>query len=108
MIGIAAGATLFAACSSGDDGGDDDGGGDCVANGTTVTIGSNHNHALVVTTAEVSTAADKTYDIHGTADHTHTVKITAALFAMLKSNTGIQVTSSTDDGHSHQINIGCA
>lgn len=109
MLGIAAGATLFA-CSSGDDGGDDDGSGDgdCAANGTTVSIASNHGHALVVTNAEVSAAEARTYDIKGQSDHSHSLTISAALFAMLKANTAISINSGTGDGHTHQVSIGCA
>lgn len=111
MLGIAAGATLFA-CSSGDDGGGDDDGsnqqGNCVANGTTVSIASNHGHSLTVSQAEVTAAVDKTYDIKGTSGHSHSVTITAALFAMLKANTAISITSGSGDGHTHQVSIGCA
>lgn len=111
MLGIAAGATLFAAC-----GGDDGGGagpdaaatGNCGTNGTTVAIGSNHGHMLTVSAADVTAAADKTYDIKGSADHTHSVTVSAALFAMLKANTAVNTTSTNGDGHTHTIGIGCA
>jgi hypothetical protein len=103
----AAGVALLVGCSSGDDGGDDGGGKDCAANGTTVTIGGNHGHVLVVAKADVSATADKTYDITGTASHSHNVTVTAALFTTLKANTGVMVTSTTGGGHTHDISIGC-
>jgi hypothetical protein len=104
----AAGVAFLVGCSSSDDAGDDDGGGkDCAANGTTVTIGGNHGHALVVAKGEVAATVDKTYDIKGTADHTHSVTVTAALFTTLKANTGVMVTSTSGGGHTHDISIGC-
>lgn len=109
MLGIAAGATLFA-CSSGDDGGGDDDGsgdGDCAANGTSSSISSNHGHAITVTQAEITLGEARTYDIKGTSDHSHSLAISAALFGMLKANTAISVLSGTGDGHTHQVSIGC-
>jgi hypothetical protein len=106
----AAGVALLVGCSSSDSSPDAAGGGkDCVANGTTVDIGGNHGHTLTVAKADVSAAADKTYDIMGTSAHTHSVVVTAALFNTLKANTGVMVTSTAGgaDGHTHTISIGC-
>jgi hypothetical protein len=112
MLGIAAGATLFAAC-----GGDDGGGntnpdarpaGNCSTGGTAVAIGSNHGHTMTVTAAEVTAGVDKTYDIKGSSDHTHSVTVSAALFTMLKANTAVNTTSTNGDGHTHTIGITCA
>ncbi|MEE8408278.1 MAG: hypothetical protein V3T05_01610 [Myxococcota bacterium] len=92
-------------------GGDDDGsqsGGNCSGNGTTVAIGLNHGHALVVTKGDVSAGVDKTYDIQATATHAHDVTITAADFAKLAGNEGIEVTSTSTPGHSHTIVVNCA
>lgn len=111
MLGIAAGATLFAAC--GDDGGgsaDAPAGANCAANGTTVAIGSNHGHTLVVAKADITAAAAKTYDIKGTSDHAHSVTISAAMFTMLAGNTAVMTTSTgaAGDGHTHSITVSCA
>lgn len=110
MLG-AAGAAALVGC-----GGDDGGGGtdaaarSCVMNGTTVTIDSNHGHVLMVTKADVTAGVDKTYDIAGSAIHTHMVTVTAANFASLMSNPNgsVQVTSTVDSAHSHTITILCA
>lgn len=101
------GASVLLACGSDDD---DDGGGDpnCVTNGTRATIGANHGHTITVAMADVSAAADKTYSIQGSSDHPHTVTITAAQFAMLAANSSLQVSSSSDSGHTHAITIMCA
>jgi hypothetical protein len=80
----------------------------CEMNGTSVAIGSNHGHTLVVSKEDVAAGVDKSYDITGTSDHPHTVMITAAQFAMLEQNTSITTVSSTDDLHSHSIKVSCA
>jgi len=55
----------------------------------------------------------KSYDIQGSADHTHTVTLTAADFASLKQNMGIAEVSSTNTSaiygvHSHGVDVSCA
>lgn len=80
----------------------------CLANGTNVTIGSNHGHVLVVSKDDVAAGVDKTYHIMGTASHDHTVTVTAAQFSTLSANSGVSLTSSTDSAHSHPITIRCA
>ena len=81
--------------------------GDCSQNGTSVVIGTNHGHTLVVSKADVAAGVAKTYDIQGTSLHNHTVTITAAQFAMLAQDTSISTTSS-NDGHAHSITVTCA
>lgn len=44
----------------------------------------------------------------GTATHTHSVTATAANFATLTGNHSITVTSTTTDGHTHNITVVCA
>src|SRR5437868_2050294 len=78
--------------------------GNCLQNGTGVTIQSNHGHVLAVSKAEVAAAADKTYDITGTAGHSHTVTVTAANFAALARNEAVTVISSVTV-HTHTVNI---
>jgi hypothetical protein len=82
--------------------------GNCLANGTTVTIAANHGHVMMVTKAEVMAAADKTYDIMGTAAHTHSVTVTAANFGTLAGNHAINVTSTVGGGHTHDVTVVCA
>jgi len=82
----------------------------CTNNGTVDTIASNHGHVLMVSKADVVAGVDKTYDIMGTATHTHSVTVTAAMFTMLKNDT-TQMTMSTFDAantHQHTITIACA
>jgi hypothetical protein len=110
LFGVAGIATLAAACG-GDDGGSADAAGslgNCVQNGTSVTIASNHGHVLTVSKEDVAAAADKTYDIMGSATHTHSVTVTAANFATLKNNQSINVTSTTGAAHTHNVTVVCA
>lgn len=72
------------------------------------TIGTNHGHTLAIPPADIAAATDRTYNIKGTSAHPHTVVITAAMFAMLKANGTLAVTSSSDAGHTHAVTITCA
>lgn len=110
FLGTAVIGAAAAACGGGDDGG---GGGttkDCVVNGTTATIGSNHGHAITVSMADVMAGVDKTYDITGTSAHMHSVTVTAANFASLMNNpdTSVMVTSTSGNSHTHTVTILCA
>ena len=100
----AAGALLVACGGSSDD---DDSGGNCVMSGASVNIGANHGHSMSVTAAEVTAGTAKTYDIRGSADHTHGVTISAGAFAMLASNQSAMTISTVVDNHSHNIMISC-
>ena len=123
---------LFACAANGDDGGGEPVGGgggggtsggggggtspdagvakSCSGNGTSVTIGTNHGHTLVVSKADVTAGKEKTYDITGTSAHAHSVTITAAQFAQLQGNpaASVMVTSTTGGAHTHQVTIVCA
>lgn len=103
-------ASVVAACGGGGGGSADAPGAvtSCLQNGTNVTIASNHGHVLVVTQAEVQAGADKTYDIMGTALHTHSVTVTAAMFAKLASNMSVTTVSTTGSNHTHNITVVCA
>ncbi len=103
-IGVAGVATL-AACG-GDDGGPADApGGSCTT--PTATIAGNHGHIITVTKAEVTAATAKSYDIMGTATHTHTVMVTAGNFATLAGGGTVTITSSAS-GHTHDVVVMCA
>ena len=106
-LGVVAAGAALAAC--GDDGGGSiDAAVSCDDNGTTSVITQNHGHVLVVTQEDIAAGVDKTYDIMGTALHTHSVTITAAQFAMLAQNMSATTTSSVATSHSHGIVVMCA
>lgn len=105
----AGGAWLLAGCGGG--GGDDDGtamppppsGGQCG-----VTISGNHGHVLNLPIADLDSTTDRTYDIQGSAPHTHSVTFSAAQLAMLKAGQTVSVASSAfTDGHSHLLTERC-
>ncbi len=100
-------------CSSSDDGGgneipDPDTNANCLANGTAVSIGSNHGHSLTVSKADVQSGAAKLYSIQGTSGHDHSVSLTTANFISLKNNSTISVTSTNAGGHTHSVQVSCA
>jgi hypothetical protein len=78
-------------------------GGGCVA-----TISDNHGHSLTISAADLNSTVSITYDIHGSADHTHSVTFTAAQLAQLKAGTAVAVTSSTAFAHDHRISEQCS
>lgn len=98
-------------CSSSDDGPSDNpnpSGANCLENGTNINIGGNHGHALTVSVVDINAGVDKTYNIEGSADHSHQVTVTAANFNTLKANMQIGVNSTTVGGHSHSVTVSCA
>jgi len=112
-----AGAAGMAACSNdnGYGGGQPSGSGGatggltnaCDTHAPTDTIAANHGHVLTVTAADAAAGADKTYDIMGSASHTHSVTITAAMFAAMETGTVTTTTSTTNAGHAHDITVMC-
>lgn len=82
--------------------------GNCLDNGTSISIGGNHGHTLLVSKADVEAAVEKSYSIQGSSGHDHTVLISATAFASLKINRSISITSSSDDNHTHSVTVSCA
>jgi hypothetical protein len=79
----------------------------CLKNGTQSIINSNHGHALTVSKADVDNGKTKQYSIAGAADHDHDVKLSTDNFDALKNNQQIEVTSTSEDGHTHVIVVSC-
>lgn len=105
FLTLVVGGVAAAACGSGSSQANVD----CLKNGTDATIGGNHGHSLDVTQADIAAGATKTYDIRGTADHSHLVTIAGSDMATLAGNHGVN-TSSTTDGtpaHKHAISVNC-
>ncbi len=70
-------------------------------------ISSNHGHVLAIPVADLSSTVAMSYDILGTASHTHQVTFTAAQLAQLKSGAAITVTSTVNLAHSHDLTEAC-
>ena len=49
----------------------------------TGTISANHGHVLTILGSDLTTPRDRTYNIQGSSDHTHSVMFTAAQMQML-------------------------
>ncbi len=73
--------------------------------GPVATIGFNHGHSMQVSLADVSAAADETYDIRGSSGHTHSVTLTSADFNTLATTGSVTVTSTSGSGHTHPVTI---
>jgi hypothetical protein len=71
------------------------------------TISDNHNHALVIAKSDLDSTTAMTYDIHGTADHTHSVTFSVAQLGQLKQGATVSVTSTTTFAHDHQVSVTC-
>lgn len=59
------------------------------------------------TMADVTAAAEQSYDITGVSAHPHTYTLTAANFASLAAGESVTVTSTEDNGHTHDVTIQC-
>ena len=81
---------------------------DCLANGTSSSIGGNHGHSLTVSKADVEAGVETDYNIQGTSTHGHSVTVTTSHFDSLKNNQSVTVSSSAGGGHTHSITVSCA
>ena len=66
-------------------------------------VSANHGHSAVITGASITAGTAYSLDIHGTATHTHTLSITQANLASLKSKQPVTIASTTDASHSHTV-----
>ncbi|HUG23571.1 hypothetical protein [Piscinibacter sp.] len=80
-------------------------GNDCGAAGAE--ISANHGHEVTIPDADLDATASQTYSIRGTADHDHTITLTAAMLAALKAGTSVVVSSSSAVGHMHDVTVSC-
>ena len=94
-----------------DGGGATDGGagGNCAADGAkNGVISSNHGHSLTVPAHDFATSGSLTYDIQGTATHSHFITLTDAQRADLLAGNSVTVTSTVGASHTHQVQVLCA
>lgn len=82
----------------------------CLENGTHSTVASSagHSHSLTVSKEDISAGVEKIYNLSNVDDHIHQVTISAAQFQSLKDNNSINVTSTSDSGHTHKVTVSCA
>lgn len=105
--GLGAGTVVLWLQGCGGGGSDGGGGGGNQCGATGAAISGNHGHTLTIPEADLSATVDKTYNIMGTAGHSHTVTFTPAQLAMLKSHQSVTVASTTSAGHTHNVTAAC-
>jgi len=66
-------------------------------------ISNNHGHVAVVTGAQIVAGNTVQLDIRGSADHTHTVTLTAAAIQVIKQRQPVITDSTTTSGHDHTV-----
>ncbi len=74
----------------------------------TGTVSINHGHTAVITGAQLSAGGGVTLDISGTADHPHTVDLTAAEVVQIANRQRVTKTASTNPSaifgpHNHTV-----
>lgn len=82
--------------------------------GCTATIAGNHGHVLTIPVADLNSMVPISYDIIGTADHSHSVTFSALDLYNLKfgytvpMTSTMSVASATTAPHDHSISEHCA
>ena len=66
-------------------------------------IGANHGHTGEITRAELTAGGAVMLNIRGSADHPHTVQVTAPEVMQVAGGGRVVKTSSNDDGHTHSV-----
>ncbi len=111
--------SLLSCSSSNDDGGTNTNTDDnpnpspsanCLENGTNSSVASSagHSHSLTVSKEDVSAGTEKTYELSNVSGHIHQVTISATQFQTLQGNSSINLSSTSDAGHTHGVTVSCA
>jgi hypothetical protein len=66
-------------------------------------VSANHGHVAVVTAAQITMAGSVSLDIHGMADHTHTVELSAAEVQQIGAGAKVAKISSNTLSHDHTV-----
>jgi hypothetical protein len=102
---------LFGSCGGGgsDYNGSTTGGNPTPVSSCTPVISANHGHVLAIAIADLDSTTPKTYDITGSAPHSHSVTLSVAQLGQLKAGTTVTVTSTpfSGDGHMHDVTVAC-
>ena len=67
------------------------------------TISANHGHSAIITAARLTAGGALALDIHGSADHTHTVNLTGADLTSISANQRVSKESTNEVSHSHTV-----
>jgi hypothetical protein len=101
VLAMLAGVTITITGCGDDD--DDNPTGPTSSGDFTGTVSANHGHEARVTNAQITAAGAVNLDIRGTADHPHTVALTAAQVVQIGNRQQVVVTSTTDNAHQHTV-----
>ena len=66
-------------------------------------ISANHGHTAMVTAAQITAANAVTLSIQGSADHPHSVELSAADVQQIGNNQRVSRTSTSDQAHTHTV-----
>jgi hypothetical protein len=66
-------------------------------------ISADHGHRAVIAAAQLASPGDITLEIRGSADHPHSVTLSAGEVANIAANQRVSKESSTDAAHSHTV-----
>jgi len=66
-------------------------------------VSANHGHSAVITGAQLTDGGAIALDIRGSADHTHTVSLSASEIASIAGNQRVSKLSTTDLSHDHTV-----
>lgn len=98
-----AGFAVLGACGPSDGNGDGDTQNRCSGS----SISANHGHAVVLTAADLAGTQQATFSIQGTSSHDHTITLSAAQLSTLAGGGSVQVSSSEDASHFHEVSVNC-
>ena len=68
-----------------------------------IKIEKNHGHEMIVDSDDVALGEKHRYDITGQSDHAHYVDLTPDHFEALSTGAQVEIESSNEKGHSHQV-----
>ena len=71
--------------------------------GATGAISGNHGHTATISAAQLTAGNAIQLDIRGSADHPHTVELTAAEVTQIGARQSVSKTSTNDAGHTHTV-----
>jgi hypothetical protein len=66
-------------------------------------VSANHGHVATVTAAQITAAGAVSIDIHGMADHTHSLELTATEVQQIGAGTKVSKVSSSNLSHDHTV-----
>jgi hypothetical protein len=79
------------------------GGGGSASGDKTGVVSANHGHVATITAAQLTAAGAVSLDIRGSADHPHTVSLSATEITSISGGQRVSKLSTTDSSHDHTV-----